>query len=193
MAAGSSLLWLACVMGAGGVGVLRYAWAMPRRVATANAAGWLLLLASVICAWHYAGAWGVSIAALVTTAAAFFALAVAGATSPTGRAPVPRQRNGSAATQDENRAIGRRVATFLLVMPGGCIAAIALGIAMRSIGTLLGWGEANANVAAVFAVPLVWAILAVVLLMQAHRRSQSLTLLGCALASAPFLLTGLGS
>jgi hypothetical protein len=78
MEAGSVLLWLACATGAGGVGVLRYAWALPRRSSAANTAGWLLLLASVIFGWSQGGAWGVAVAALVTTAAAFVALTVAG-------------------------------------------------------------------------------------------------------------------
>lgn len=192
MEAGSVLLWLACAAGAGGVGVLRYAWALPRRSSAANTAGWLLLLASVIFGWSQGGAWGVAVAALVTTAAAFVALTVAGVTSPAGRA-APRKRADRAVRADENRAIGRRIATFMLVIPGGFVASIAVGVAMRGAGTLLGWGEANANVAAIFSVPLSWAVLVVVLLMQVKRRSQALTLLGCALAGTPFLVTALAS
>jgi hypothetical protein len=81
----------------------------------------------------------------------------------------------------------------MLVIPGGFVASIAVGVAMRGAGTLLGWGEANANVAAIFSVPLSWAVLVVVLLMQVKRRSQALTLLGCALAGTPFLVTALAS
>lgn len=193
MESGTFLLWCACALGVGAVAVLRYAWALPRRVAAANAAGWLLVVASVVCGALYAGAWGISVAALVTTAAACMALAVAGATSPRGRAAPVKERSGTGAQARQGRAIGRRVTTFLLVMPGAFLAALALGLAMRGLGTMLGWGEADAIVAALFTVPLAWAVLAVVLLMQAQRRGQAFTLLGCALASVPFMLTGFGS
>jgi hypothetical protein len=90
----------------------------------------------------------------------------------------------------EPKRIGRRLGTFLIVVVAGLAASIALGIAIRAAGSAIGWSEANAIAAAFFAVPIVWGILAAVLLMQASRRAQGLTLLVTAAPVLPFLLTG---
>lgn len=193
MAGDAALLWVAGALGAGGVVALRYAWSQPQRSAALNALGWAALVASTWCGWRHSGAWGVSIAALVTMAAAFVALAIAAARSPQGRAASPNRRAGMLPPPGEPRRIGRRFATFLLVVPGGFVASVALCLAVRALGLLLGWHEANANVAALYTVPLASAVLATLLLMQARRRSQITTLLACTLAGTPFLLTGLGS
>lgn len=193
MADGEAMLWLAAALGVGGVGALRSAWSRPQRSAPINGLGWAALAASAMVGWHHSGAWGVSIAALAAMAAAFVALAVAAARAPAGRAASPNRRAGMLPQPGEPRHIGRRVATFLLVVPGGFLASIALCLSVRALGMLLGWGEANANVAALFTVPIAWAVIVTLLLMQASRRSQYTTLLACALAGMPFLLTGLGS
>ncbi|WP_448662570.1 hypothetical protein ACG3SL_18185 [Sphingomonas sp. CJ20] len=187
---GAAILWLACAMGAGAVGVLRHAWALPHRSTGWNTLGWALMVASVVAGWQAAGAWGVSVAALVTTGAAFVALAVAGLRAPPARAAASNRRVGMLPQPGEPRRIGRRVATFLLVIPGGLIAALALCLAVRTLGLWSGWGEANAVVAALYTVPLVWAGLATALLMQARRRTQIATLLACVAAGAPFLIPG---
>ena len=70
---------------------------------------------------------------------------------------------------------------FALVMIGGALVSVALAAAVRGLGGLLGWHEANANALALFTVPLGWAALCTVLLMQTRRRSQLLTLVSCAL------------
>ncbi|GAA0733416.1 hypothetical protein [Sphingomonas japonica] len=187
------LLWLAAALGVAGVAALRYAWTLPRRSTGWNAVAWLLIAASVACGWRMGGAWGVSVAALATTAAAFAMLAAAGIGAPPGRTAASVRWAGMLPQAGEPRRIGRRIATFLIVIPGGFVIAIVLGIAMRGVATASGWGEANANVAALFTVPLGWAVLVTTLLMQGERRGQLLTLSACAAAGAPFLLTGLGS
>jgi hypothetical protein len=193
MAAGMSWLWVACSLGAVAVAVLRYAWSLPRRSTGWNGAGWAILIASVLSGWQGGGAWGVSVAALVTMGAASIALAAAGLSAPK-RGPKPSDRGaGMLPPRGEPRRIVRRVITFLLVIPGGLAASIGLGFVMRDLGSASHWSEANANVAALYTVPIAWGVLAVILLMQVRRLSQLVTLLACALASAPFLLANVGA
>ncbi|WP_156141030.1 hypothetical protein [Sphingomonas sp. 37zxx] len=181
------------MLGVGGVAALRYGWSQPKRSAAINALGWAALIASVGSGWLDSGAWGVAVAALVTMTAAFTALAIAAARSPQGRAASPSRRAGMLPPPGEPRRIGRRVATFVMVVPGGFFASVALALSVRGFGMWLGWGEANANVAALYTVPITWAMLATALLMQTRRRSQITTLLACMLAAIPFVPTGLGS
>lgn len=190
MGAASPLLGLAAALGVAGVGVLRFAWSLPRRSAVANAAGWGLLLASAIGAALAEGAWGIAVAAMVTMGAATVALAVAGAGSPRGRTAASNRRVGMLPEGREPRRIGRRLATFGLVIFGGLAVSIALALGVRGLGGMLGWHQANANALALFTVPLAWAIVSTVLLMQSSRRSQFATLALCGLPLVPVLLTG---
>lgn len=181
MGAASPLLWLAAAFGVAGIGVLRFAWSLPRRSTAWNSAGWGLLLAATTGAAVAEGAWGVAVMAILAMAAAMLALAVAGAQSPQGRAAASNRRVGMLPEGAEPPRIGRRLATFALVMIGGALVSVALAAAVRGLGGLLGWHEANANALALFTVPLGWAALCTVLLMQTRRRSQLLTLVSCAL------------
>ena len=190
MGGASPVLWLAAAFGVAGVGVLRFAWALPRRSGTWNAAGWGLLLAAAIGAGLAEGAWGVAVAAMLAMAAAMIALAIAGARSPQGRATASNRRVGMLPEGAEPRRIGRRIGTFALVMVAGAAVSIGLAAAVRGLGELLGWHAANSNALALFTVPLAWAVLCTVLLMQTRRRSQLLTLALCSLPLVPVLLTG---
>jgi hypothetical protein len=190
MTTGIPWLWLACGLGVAAIALLRFAWSLPRRSRGWTSAAWVTLAVSVLSGWQAGGAWGVSVAALVTMAAACVPLALACTDAP--------RRNGKTAERSpampprEPRRIVRRVITFLLVMPGGLVAAMGLGFVVRGLGSASHWGEANANVAALYAVPIAWAVLAVVLLMQMRRISQFVTLLACVAVSAPFLLVNVG-
>lgn len=186
----SSLLWLSAAFGVAGVGVLRFAWSLPKRSAMWNAAGWGLLFASVLGAALADGAWGIAVAAIFTMTAAMIALSVAGARSPSGRAAASNRRVGMLPEAGEPRRIGRRFGTFGLVIVAGLAVSIGLAVAMRGLGGMLGWHEANSNALALFTVPLVWAVLCTVLLMQTRRRNQVLTLVLCSLPILPVLLTG---
>src|SRR5690348_15659456 len=110
------LLWLAAAFGVAGVGVLRFAWSLPRRSAVANAAGWGLLSAAAIGAAVAEGAWGVAVATIAAMATAMVALAVAGARAPQGRATASNRRVGMLPEGGEPRRIGRRLGTFGLVI-----------------------------------------------------------------------------
>lgn len=192
MSGAALLLWVACALAVAGVALLRFAWSLPHRSAAWNGAGWAALAGAVLCGWWSAGAWGASVVALVAMAAAFVALSVAGWRSPPGRATGSNRRAGMLPEPGEPRRIGRRLVTFLVVIPGGLLASLAVALAVRGLVIASGWNEADANVSGLFAVPLVWAIVSTLLLMQARRR-QALTLLVCGLAGAPFILSGVGS
>ena len=190
MAGASPVLWLAAALGVSGVGLLRFAWSLPRRSAVLNAEGWGLLAASVFAAGQADGAWGIAVAGLVTMAAAMVALAVAGASAPPGRAVPSNRRVGMLPEAGEPRRVGRRFGTFGLVILGGLAASICLALGVRGLGEVLGWHEANSNALALFTVPIAWSILATVMLMQTRRRSQVATLALCGLPLIPVLLTG---
>jgi hypothetical protein len=187
MTGASPILWLAAALGVAGVGVLRHAWTLPRRSRAANGIGWGLLALSSLGAGMTDGAWGVSVAALCAMLAAFAVLAVAGIRSPEKRARASSRRVGMLPEQNEPKRIGRRTVTFLLTIVVGFAVSVGLGLSVRGLGGLLGWSEANANVLALFAVPVVWSVLVFFLLMQETRRNQILTLLACCV---PVLLSG---
>lgn len=190
MGGASPLLWLAAAFAVAGVGALRFAWSLPRRSAVWNAAGWGLLFAAASGAAVAHGAWGVSVAAMVTMGAATVALAVAGARSPRGRAEGSNRRVGMLPEGREPRRIGRRLGTFALVIVGGLAVSVVLALGVRGLGGAFGWHEADSNALALFTVPVAWAIVSTVLLMQGSRRSQFTTLALCGLPLVPVLLTG---
>lgn len=190
MAGMSPLLWLAALAGMAGVAVLRLAWSRKTRSAAFNGAGWALLGAAAVAGGADAGAWGIAIASLFAMGAALVVLAVAGIRSPAGRTKASSRRVGMLPEAGEPRRIGRRTVTFLLTIVAGFAVSLGLGLAVRGLGGLLGWSDANANVLALYTIPLAWTVLVFVLLMQEKRRSQVLTLLACCVPVLPMLVTG---
>jgi hypothetical protein len=190
MGGASALLWISAALGIGAVAVLRFAWSLPRRSVTWNAAGWGLLAAACVGGAIAEGAWGAAIAALLIMAAAAIALAVAAAKSPRGRVAASTRRVGMLPERGEPRRIGRRFGTFGLVMIGGLVISVGLAMAVRGLGALLEWNEANSNALALFTVPLAWAVLSTILLMQERRRDQVLTLVASGLPLIPVLVAG---
>ena len=172
------------------VAVLRLSWARPRRSAALNAAGWLLLALSVTAGWAYAGAWGVSILSLWAMGAAFVVLAIAAWTSPPARRAASNRRAGMLPEGGEPLRLGRRIATFLIVVLAGMIAAIALGLATRWLALLVGASEANANVLALFVVPLGWTLLVFLILMTESRKRQFAILAATFATAIPSLVSG---
>jgi hypothetical protein len=190
VASGSILIWAGSIAAVAAVGLLRLGWGRRTRSRTINGAAWALLLAGVVVAGMGGGAWGVALAALCAMLLAFAVLAVAGIRSPERRAKASNRRVGMLPEKGEPRRIGRRLVTFLLTIVAGFAVSIGLGLAMRGLGGVLGWSEANANVLALYTVPVAWSVLAFALLMQQTRRSQVLTLLACAVPVVPVLLSG---
>ena len=190
MTGASPILWLAAALGVAGVGLLRHAWSLPRRSRAFNGIGWGLLALSSLIAGTTEGAWGVSVAALCTMLTAFVVLAAAGIGSPERRAKASNRRVGMLPEQGEAKRIGRRTATFALTIVVGFAVSVGLGLAVRGLCALLGWSDANANVLALYSVPVIWSVLIFALLMQESRRSQILTLLACCVPVLPVLLSG---
>lgn len=184
------LLWTGSIAAVSAVGLLRLAWGRPARSRAMNGAAWTLLLAGVVAAGLAEGAWGVAVASLCATLAAFVLLAVAAIRAPARRAKASNRRVGMLPERSEPRRLGRRAGTFVLTIVAGFAVSIGLGLALRGFAGLLGWSEANANVLAIYTVPVAWAVLVFVLLMQQNRRSQILTLLACCVPAVPVLLSG---
>ena len=84
------------------------------------------------------------------------------------------------------RAIARRTGTFLLVVPGALVAALAFCLGLSALFRLAGGSEANANALALFALPLVWMGLATLMLLTGRRGVQYAAL------AVPFTLGAAG-
>lgn len=187
----TALIVAGAISAALAVGVLRVSWERTERSFPLNSLGWGLIALASVLAWQAAGAWGVSIAALAGMASATVVLAVAAVTAPAGKAKASNRRVRMLPENGEPKEIGRRIATFLIVVPVALLVSIGLAVVVRAIADLAGASEANSTALAFFATPLVWAILAHVLLIQQRRRSQWLVLGASALPIVPVALTGI--
>lgn len=187
---GTWLIVAGAVAAAAAVAVLRLSWSRRARSALLNALGWGLIAFAAVLGGAGAGAWGVAVVALVGMAAAALALAVAAATSPTGKAKASNRRVKMLPETGEPRRIGRRVATFLIVVPLALIVSLGLAVVVRALADLAGASEADSVTLAFFTTPFAWAILAHVLLIQPQRRAQWRVLLMSALPIVPVALTG---
>jgi hypothetical protein len=190
MTADLSLVWIGAALGIVGVAALRLAWAQANRSRALNGIGWLLLAVGAIAGGAGAGAWGVAVASLFPMGLAMLLLAVAAMRSPAGKTKASNRRVNMLPEAGEPKRIGRRIGTFLIVVVAGLTSSIALAVALRAAGSAIGWSEADAIAFAFFSVPIIWGILAFVLLMQQSRKAQTWTLLGTAAPVLPFLLTG---
>lgn len=179
------ILLLACTAAAAGVAALRVAWGRRKRSLPLNAAGWGLFAAAGILGWAAAGAWGFAVAALAGMTAAAVALGAAAARAAPGKASAPKGRVRMLPEAGEPLHLLRRLVTFLMVGVLALPVSIGLGLAARALADAAGWSEANANVVALFVVPLAWGILAYLVLIQPRRRTQWGILLA---ATAPALL-----
>jgi hypothetical protein len=187
---GTSLIVAGAVAIAAAVAVLRASWARPKRSAPLNALGWVLIALAAGLGLEGAGAWGASVVALVGMGAAIIALTIAAATAPPGKARASNRRVKMLPEEGEPKQIGRRVGTFAIVVPLALLVSLGLAVVVRALADLAGASEADSVTLAFFATPLVWAILAHLLLIQQRRRSQWLVLLVSALPIVPVALTG---
>ena len=187
---GTSLIVAGAIAAAVAVAVLRASWARPKRSAPLNTFGWGLIALAAALGWQGAGAWGASVVALVGMGAATVALTIAATTAPPGKTKASNRRVKMLPEHGEPKQIGRRIATFLIVVPLALLVSIGLAVVVRALADLAGASEADSVTLAFFATPFVWAILAHVLLIQQRRRSQWLVLLASALPVVPVALTG---
>lgn len=184
------LIWTAVASSVAGVGLLRWAWAGKRRSLVLNATGWGLFMIAGCVAGEAAGAWGIAVTALVAMAMAFTLLAYAAWQSPQGSGSASNRRVGMLPERGESVQLGRRVLTFALIILAASVAAICVAIALRTIADLGGAREADANVIALFAMPLAWAVFSFTILMIVKRRQQLLTLIFVALPACLVVLLG---
>ncbi len=174
----------------GGVVVLRLSWGRSARNSVLNLIGWGMLAIAAVLAWIEAGAWGTSIAALFAMGAALLALGFAAWRSPPARRTASNRRARMLPEGGEPLRIMQRIVTFLLVVVVAMVAAIAFAITVRRVALFMGASEANANVLALFATPLMWAMLAFVLLMTRKRTRQFALLSGVLVLALPATLAG---
>lgn len=172
------------------VAVLRVSWARPKRSAALNTLGWGLVALSAVLGWQGAGAWGMSVVSLAGIGAALAVLVVAAATAPPGKVRASNRRVKMLPEAGEPKQVGRRVGTFLIVVPLALLVSLGLAVVVSALASLAGASAADSVTLAFFATPLVWAILAHLLLIQQRRRSQWLVLLASALPIVPVALTG---
>jgi hypothetical protein len=187
---GTSFLVAGAAAIAAAIVVLRISWARKARSITLNTLGWGLLAAALVLGWHGAGAWGAAVVSLVGMVAAAIALGIAALTAPPGKQKASNRRVKMLPEKGEPKQIGRRVATFLIVVPLSLLVSLGLAVVVRAIADLAGASEADSMTLAFFATPFLWAILAHVLLIQQRRRGQWLVLLVSALPIVPVVLTG---
>ena len=187
---GNGLLVLGAASAAGGVALLRLSWARRKRSHHLNLTGWSLLLLALVSGWNGAGAWGASVEALVAMMTAFLCLGWAGWTSPPGATKASNRRVGMLPEGGAPLRLGRRLITFVMVGVLAMLASLGLALGTRLLALLSGAGEADANVVAIFATPLAWALIAYALVMTSDRRRQFAILALSSLAAIPAFLQG---
>jgi len=151
---------------------LRRAWGLPRRSAVQNATAWALMLAGAVLALAGEGAWGLAVASLGGMTAAALLIAHAGWTSPRGKARASERRVHMLPGSGEPRHIGRRLTTFLFIVPLGFAASLLAVLGARALAGMAGWSDADGNAMTFLLLPLLWALLAFWLLMRPSRREQ---------------------
>ncbi len=184
---GDPPILVAAALAIAGVALLRLSWGKPARSTGLNLAGWAVLAAALVTGCAAAGAWGVAVAALVATGAAFAVLAVA-ARKPARKARAKTIRTSHRGSGDIASRARSGWLTFLIAGPLALGASVLLALAVRALIIGAGGAEADGNVAVLATVPLAWPILSFALLMMPQRALQVGWVLGIAAVSAPFLL-----
>lgn len=184
---GNGALLIGSATAMAGIAALRFAWSRSRRSLVWTGGGWGLLAFGALAGAIGAGAWGMAVAALFGMGTALLLLTHAAVTSPVAAgAKASNRRAGMLPQGGEPRYVWRRVVTFFMVVFGAMIVAAGLAIAVRCLLAWAGVGEADANVSALFAMPLACTGLAYALLMETRRARQWRLL---AMAAAPGLVS----
>ena len=184
--AGDALMWAAAAFAVAGVAVLRVSWGKPKRSTPLNIAGWAALVVALVVADSAAGEWGITVAILIATGAAFVALAIAGA-KPVRKARARTVRTSHQGTDEMKSRPRSGLLTFAITGPLALAVSMLVALAVRSLIVGAGGAEADGNVAVLATVPIVWPVLAFALLMMAGRKAQLGWALGLAVLSAPFV------
>tara|TARA_Y100000815_G_scaffold129580_1_gene116982 strand:+ start:995 stop:1573 length:579 start_codon:yes stop_codon:yes gene_type:complete len=184
--AGDALMWAAAAFAVAGVAVLRVSWGKPKRSTPLNIAGWAALVVALVVADSAAGEWGITVAILIATGAAFVALAIAGA-KPVRKARARTVRTSHQGTDEMKSRPRSGLLTFAITGPLALAVSLLVALAVRALIVGAGGAEADGNVAVLATVPIVWPVLAFALLMMSARKAQLGWALGLAVLSAPFV------
>lgn len=184
--AGDALMWTAAAFAVAGVAVLRVSWGRAKGSTPLNIAGWVALAAALVVADRAAGEWGVTVAVLVATGAAFIALAFAAA-KPVRKARARTVRTSHQGADEVHSRPRSGLLTFAITGPLALVASMLVALAVRALIVGAGGAEADGNVAVLATVPIVWPILTFALLMMSARKSQLGWVMGLAVLSAPFV------
>ena len=184
--AGDALMWAAAAFAVAGVAVLRVSWGKPKRSTPLNIAGWAALVVALVVADSAAGEWGITVAILIATGAAFVALAIAGA-KPVRKARARTVRTSHQGTDEMKSRPRSGLLTFAISGPLALAVSLLVALAVRALIVGAGGAEADGNVAVLATVPIVWPVLAFALLMMSARKAQLGWALGLAVLSAPFV------
>ena len=166
--------------------VLRVSWGKPKRSTPLNIAGWAALVVALVVADSAAGEWGITVAILIATGAAFVALAIAGA-KPVRKARARTVRTSHQGTDEMKSRPRSGLLTFAITGPLALAVSLLVALAVRALIVGAGGAEADGNVAVLATVPIVWPVLAFALLMMSARKAQLGWALGLAVLSAPFV------
>lgn len=173
---------------AAGIGALRFGWGRREGRLTAPI-GWAAILLGLLVLAIAEGAWGLAIGGLTGSAAAFLLLVFAWARAPSGRAAPARAPTASLRLLEEGQLrIGRRLLTFLLVVPAAMAAAMLGGLAATRLGAAAGWDEGDSIAFGLFVFPVLWAALATWMMVRTGPAAMVKPLGGVAAAAGAILL-----
>ncbi|WBY17336.1 hypothetical protein PF049_04045 [Erythrobacteraceae bacterium WH01K] len=188
---GTAIIALALVLAVAGIFTLRISWGRVGRDVHLNLIGWSLLAAGTIVGAMKAGAWGMAVTAAAAMIAAIALLLVAAARSDAkGRSARRLPRPACAASLQNTAPAWRGAITFALAGPVSLLAVVALALAVRTRIVGAGGEEADANVAVLGLVPLLWPFAALAVTMPAGRLKGAAALLAIGLCSLPLAMTG---
>lgn len=172
MTGAAPLVWAGMAAVVAAVVQLRRSWGMPRRSTVQNGIAWALMLAGTVLSLAGEGAWGLAVASLGGMATAALLIAHAGWVAPRGKARASERRAHMLPESGEPHHVGRRLLTFLFVVPLGFAASLLAALGMRALAGMAGWSDADGNAMALLLLPVLWALLAFWLLMRPGRREQ---------------------
>lgn len=134
------------------------------------------------------GAWGVAVGLIAAMLTAFLVLARAAWTSPPSRERPARDLRPRAVPRAGGAVgVARRVAVFLMTVPGACAAGSLAALALQALARAGGWPEADSTTLGLLAFPVAWAALAVWLLLQARPAAMLAPLLGTGIVAGATL------
>lgn len=161
-----------------GIALLRLAWARSWDSAR-TWTGCIALLAGLILLAAADGAWGIAVGFIAAMVTAFLILARAAATSrPAKERPIREAAPTILLRPEGAKGLARRFAVFLITVPGAGVAAGLVALALQALTRAAGWLEADSTTLGLLALPVAWAALAVLLLLQTRPAAMLKPLLG---------------